>query len=44
MVKPAEKPEAKQTASREVNGVQKASSERKKPPPAKPYVIKRTWL
>lgn len=44
MSKPAEKPKAKPTAGREVDGAQKANGSAKKPPPATPYVIKRTWL
>ncbi len=46
MVKPAEKPKAKPTAEaeHEFNGAQKLSGDQKKPPPAKPYIIKKTWL
>ena len=40
MVKPAEKSEAKPTVGSEVNGAQKPEV-RKKPPPGKPYAIKR---
>ncbi len=44
MQKPIEKPESRQNANREVNDVQKQDIEPKKPPPAKSYVIKKTWL
>ena len=44
MAKPAEKPKSKETANRDVNGVQRPDESRKKPPPAKPYIIRRTWL
>ena len=44
MVKPAEKPKAKPKAGNEVNDAREVEKARKKPPPAKPYIIKRTWL
>ena len=44
MVKQEEKPKAEPTIGKEENGVRKLSGERKKPPPGKPYVIKKTWL
>lgn len=44
MVNRAEKPKPKPTVEHEVNGVRKLSGDRKKPPPAKPYIIKNTWL
>ena len=44
MVKPTEKPKAKPAEVGDVNGAQKAGDRAKKPPPSKPYVVKRTWL
>ena len=44
MVKSTEKQATKSPAEREVSGVRKPSESGKKPPPGKPYVIKKTWL